>query len=553
MSQRILTDIPKLQYGQSSAVCFIGALMALMEAVGDPVAEDEAFALTGVGLCFPWQVDSACDEVSVTPKVLNRALGAFGYENEVLTGEALQGLDKAACFEKIKKSIDGGKPVVGLGITTDAPMACLIVGYDDGGLYTRAYFAPQGADADAEDYFYSVDWHENCAGLVIMGDKVRDRCVGAAAYNRIGEWALDVRCSPENVKAAGKDIYLNRHAFFAMAEWLLDDAQWQNPQEGNKEMWLKQCGLLLFGHYRWQLWKYLQRLEAENSGLVNPPVFALLETINKAIVGWSQSKNRSAARPCVLGSHESDLWLHEAVDKAIVDFDALKDRALREKVAQYVHRLREYDDRLQWSLFMPDMVKEQQKGFRVENFEYLDFPAMRFVGVEDGGADADNAARRTEAARVLDGMAAYKSGFGYDMLLIHHHGQHVDTPPQLIWGRFMKADAPVPGCLGEQQSGLCSATSPDGFVSVDFVPHDVKKAGQPYYSRFAFATFSDDVKAMHAAEGFDVDAMYDITRNIILGQDVCIPYPEKYWTAEVFIEGFEKESTGYLFSVGLSE
>jgi len=519
MLKRTLSCIPKLQYGQSSAVCFIGALMALMEAIGDPVAEDEAFALTGVGLCFPWQVDSACDEVSVTPKIMNRALGAFGYENEVLTGEAVQ--DKAVCFEKIKGSIDGGKPVIGFGITTDAPMSCLIVGYDDSGLYTRAYFPPQGAEADAKDYFYSTDWHEKCAGLIIMGDKVRERCVGAAAYNRIAEWALDVRCSPENVAVMGKDIYLNQHAFGAMAKWLLDDAQWADPAQGDKEMWLKQCGLLLFGHYRWQLWKYLQRLDAAHPGVVNPPALAVLETINKAIPG----------------SNESDLWLHEAADAAIVDFGALKDRALREKVAQYVDALQGYDNRLQWSLFMPDMVKEQQKGFQVDNFEYLDFPAMRFIGVEDGGADADNAARRTEAARVLNGMAAYKSGFGYDTLLIHHHGQHVDTPPQLIWGRFMKADTPVP----------------DGFVSVEFVPHDVKKSGQPYYSRFAFATFLGDVKAMHATEGFDADAMYDITRNIILGQDVNIPYPGKYWTAEVFLEGFDKDSTGYLFSVGLLE
>lgn len=56
--------------------------------------------------------------------------------------------------------------------------------------------------------------------------------------------------------------------------------------------------------------------------------------------------------------------------------------------------------------------------------------------------------------------------------------------------------------------------------------------------------------AMHACEGFDSDAMYDVTRNIILGDGVNIPYPEKYWTAEMFLEGCGKYSTGYLFSVG---
>jgi hypothetical protein len=55
---------------------------------------------------------------------------------------------------------------------------------------------------------------------------------------------------------------------------------------------------------------------------------------------------------------------------------------------------------------------------------------------------------------------------------------------------------------------------------------------------------------MHSREGFDSDAMYDVTRNIILGDGVGIPYPEKYWTAEVFLNGWDKYSTGYLFSIG---
>ena len=46
-------------------------------------------------------------------------------------------------------------------------------------------------------------------------------------------------------------------------------------------------------------------------------------------------------------------------------------------------------------------------------------------------------------------------------------------------------------------------------------------------------------------------AMYDVTRNIILGQGVQIPYPDKYWTAEVFLNGVENDSTAYMFSVEL--
>lgn len=74
-------------------------------------------------------------------------------------------------------------------------------------------------------------------------------------------------------------------------------------------------------------------------------------------------------------------------------------------------------------------------------------------------------------------------------------------------------------------------------------------SGTPFISRFAFAKFSGDMEKMHRHDGYDSDAMYDVTRNIILGQNVTIPYPDKYWTAEVFLEGFQNGSTAFLFSV----
>lgn len=99
----------------------------------------------------------------------------------------------------------------------------------------------------------------------------------------------------------------------------------------------------------------------------------------------------------------------------------------------------------------------------------------------------------------------------------------------------MKADTPVP----------------EGFVSFDLVPQNDGKPGFPFLSEFVFATFSGDTEAMHRREGYDSDAMYDVTRNIMLGQDICIPYPDKYWTAEVFLNGVSQPSTGYLFSAEL--
>lgn len=60
-----------------------------------------------------------------------------------------------------------------------------------------------------------------------------------------------------------------------------------------------------------------------------------------------------------------------------------------------------------------------------------------------------------------------------------------------------------------------------------------------------------EMDAMHRREGYDSDAMYDVTRNIMLGQGVPIPYPGKYWTAEVFLDGCDQYSTAYMFSAEL--
>jgi hypothetical protein len=103
-------------------------------------------------------------------------------------------------------------------------------------------------------------------------------------------------------------------------------------------------------------------------------------------------------------------------------------------------------------------------------------------------------------------------------------------------------------------STIWGAYQPEGFVYFDFTQQRTGScfvAGPPYISQFAFAVFFGNIEAMHKREGYDSDAMYDITRNIILGQDVNIPYPDKYWKAEVFLDGYDSYSTAYIFSVEL--
>jgi AraC-like DNA-binding protein len=358
--------------------------------------------------------------------------------------------------------------------------------------------------------FYLVDWND------IDGEK-GDKLTNAEKYNRIVGWA-------------GKARGQNPGVFDALTEWILDDSQWSDEKLAENEQILMQGVLARFKEQNAQLRVCLKELE--QSGVVNAAVFKALDRFDDELSGLSHDER-----------------LHETVVRVFADFSTMRERSIREKIAGnktgptgtdsvdifgYINYLKDCDAQVQWALFMPDMVERQQKGFKVDSFEYKKMSAMRFIGRE--GDDLDNMEGRKKLFRTLDAMNEHKSDFDYDVLFMHHYGLGVDVGPwHGVWGRFMKADTPVP----------------EGFLYFDFVPHNDGKAGPPFCSQFAYATFSGDNDAMHKREGYDSDAMYDVTRNIILGQGVNIPYPGKYWTAEVFLDGCDKYSTAYLFSVEL--
>lgn len=333
-------------------------------------------------------------------------------------------------------------------------------------------------------------------------------------YKRIVSWAS---------KARGQ----NPSVFDALTEWVLDDSEWSNEKLAENEQILMQGVLKRFKEQNAQLREYLSKLEP--SGVVNAVVFKMLDLFDDELSGMVHDKR-----------------LNEVVSRVFVDFSTMLDRGIREQIAGnktgptgtdsvdifgYINCLKDCDASVQWALFMPDMVERQQKGFKVDSFEYKTMSAMRFIGGEvDDIADVE---LRKRLFSILDALNEYKSDLDFDVLFMHHYGKGVDVSPcHGFWGRFMMENTPVP----------------EGFSYFDFVPHNDGKAGPPFFSQFAYATFSGDMNAMHQREGYDCDAMYDVTRNIMLGQGVQIPYPDKYWTAEVFLDGCDKYSTAYMFS-----
>ncbi|MCL2058770.1 MAG: AraC family transcriptional regulator [Oscillospiraceae bacterium] len=372
--------------------------------------------------------------------------------------------------------------------------------------------------------FHMVDWSK-------IGGKKSEQLTDAEKYKKLIDWASQAR---------GR----NPLVFDALTEWVLDDAEWGEGRLAENEQILIQGVLARFKGQNAQLRAYLNELKP--SGVVNDAVFEALDIFDDELSG----NLLTGSRP--------NTQLSETVAKVFADFSIMKDRGVRELIAGnktgpygtdsvvtfgYIQYLKGSDAQVQWCLFMPDLVKRQQDGFMVDSFEYKTMPAMRFIGVEveDESGDIETAKKNNMDARnklfaTLDNLDGYKSGFDYDVLFQHHYGKGVDVERwHGFWGRFMKAGAPVP----------------EGAVYWDFVPDDFDTPYLTFCSQFALATFSGDIEAMHNDEGTDGGRMYDITRNIILGQGVNIPYPEIYWTADVFVDGRDKPSTAFMFSVVL--
>ena len=365
--------------------------------------------------------------------------------------------------------------------------------------------------------FLLVDWNE-------IDGKKDEKVANAEKYNRLVNWAGQAR---------GR----NPGVFDALTEWLLDDSQWSEEKLVENEQILMQGVFTRFKQQNAELRAYLKELEP--SGVVNEAVFKALDIFDDELSGNLSSGSRPDGR------------LQESVAVMFTDFSIMCERSVREQIAGnktgpagtdsvdifgYINYLKGSDAQVQWCLFMPDAVKNQQKGFKVDSFEYKTMSAMRFIGKECIEHDEADMSWELDIMRTLDSMPEYKSDFDYDVLFMHHYGCGVDVERwHGFWGRFMKADTPVP----------------EGFVHWDFVTDDSNTPYLTFRSQFAYATFSGDSDAMHKREGFDSDAMYDVTRNIILGQGINIPYPEIYWTAEVFLDGCEKQSTAYMFSVKL--
>ena len=424
-------------------------------------------------------------------------------------------------------------------LTTDAKVIdiALKYQYDTPESFSKAFsrfhgIAPSEVKKNGKvlEFFHPFMISISVQGGYSMGKKLIDEFHWHGNPVRNTEGMSDQERYDELISWARKARGKNPNVFDKLTEWLLDDMEWSGDQLAQNRQILMQGILARFKEQNTQLRTSL--LELRPTGLVNEAVFEALDRFDEELSGISIEPD-----------------LKEVVALVFSDFSVMQDRKIREKVAGdksgpagvdtisfygYINCLKDCDAQVQWSLFMPDTVRRQQNGFNVDSFEYLKAPAMRFIGKES--ANLEDARNRRKLFTALNELNKYSSDIKDDILLMHHHAQCVDVAPcRMLWGRFMQPDVPVP----------------EGFQYIDFIPGNDGGWGAPYLSQYAYATFSGSIEAMHCEDGYDVNGMYDVTRNIILGQGVMIPYPHKYWTAEVFRNSHEHPGTAFMFSVDL--
>ena len=252
-------------------------------------------------------------------------------------------------------------------------------------------------------------------------------------------------------------------------------------------------------------------------GVVNAPVFKALDRFDDNLSGKLENDE-----------------LCELLTKVFANFSVMKEREVRKKIAGnergihgqdgYINILKDCDASVQWTLFMPDTVKKHGEKVGRERFEYIEIGKVRFIGKEFATNPDIHLSRPDES---LPELVPLLPEYGTEITalchIVHHYGGAWNQRVCTMMGYFFKAGTPVP-------------------------------EGYDYY----------DVPTIHAAyavyhspdfDGDYFDKAYTFTRDQILGDGVNIPYPQAYWTAEVYTEGFFTGSGehrfGYLFSVSL--
>ncbi len=139
-------------------------------------------------------------------------------------------------------------------------------------------------------------------------------------------------------------------------------------------------------------------------------------------------------------------------------------------------------------------------------FEYLKFPALRFIGIDAWRTKEEWSDMWQRKDEFLPQLEELKDNISkvmpYTCAFMHHDDGEVDVVNRFLIGKFFEIDTPVP----------------QGY---DY--HDLQ------LQTVAYAIFDDMIEDK-------LWQRYEVTRDKILGDGITIPYPVGYWHAEVYFD-----------------
>jgi len=204
-AQKVLEGVSDLRYDRTD-LTLVGALMSLLEFIGDDVSKDYVMGVSGGAFKLLWHpkwCPSSGDLALLGEEPIRRVFRAIGRDYEMVM-RAEGGARDAELRQRLVESINHGRPVLAFGVV--GPETCIVAGYEENGTVAlgHSYFHD-----GSQGYFRKGNWWEGagpfdevgefghgCEGVVIVGEKVKTPGPREVLREAL-DWAVELIRAPE--------------------------------------------------------------------------------------------------------------------------------------------------------------------------------------------------------------------------------------------------------------------------------------------------------------------------------------------------------------------
>jgi len=204
-AQKVLEGVSDLRHDRTD-LTLVGALMSLLEFIGDDVSKDYVMGVSGGAFKLLWHpkwCPSSGDLALLGEEPIRRVFRAIGRDYEMVM-RAEGGARDAELRQRLVESINHGRPVLAFGVV--GPETCIVAGYEENGTVAlgHSYFHD-----GSQGYFRKGNWWEGagpfdevgefghgCSGIVMVGEKVKTPGPREVLREAL-DWAVELIRAPE--------------------------------------------------------------------------------------------------------------------------------------------------------------------------------------------------------------------------------------------------------------------------------------------------------------------------------------------------------------------